>query len=285
VLGSDSVKKLHFEYCMEIQYSSDVDWCCYTIKCIPQDTERQRVTNLKIDLLPETRPEWSTDSHGNKYIFGSNDMPHSYFKFHLTGDADCNDSDYELKSSECEEMIYRHGRGLTSPGDAIKDYYYNIRNTVANYDELSCLDKAKVMMTNLHEYISYEKGCTDVTTSAEQALIQKKGVCQDYAHILISLLNLSGCPARYVTGLIIGEGESHAWVEVASDGKWYGIDPTNNKTVDESYIKIAVGRDATECQINRGIMHGGGSQTQKVSVSVSEVSLGQKFIWKGALLL
>ena len=100
---------------------------------------------------------------------------------------------------------------------------------------------------------------------------------------MISLLNLCGCSARYVTGLIIGEGESHAWVEVADDGKWYGLDPTNNILVEDSHIKIGCGRDATECQINRGIMHGGGKQTQDIFVNVSEISPAQSIISRGVL--
>lgn len=279
------MKKLHFDYCMEINYSSDVSWCCYTIKCIPSDTERQRVSNIKIDLTPETRPEWAVDSHKNKYIFGCNAMPHSYFKFHISGDADCKNDSFECKATECEEMIYRHSHGLTLPGESIVNYYKDILKENPEFEDFLPYDKASFLMKKIHECLVYEKGCTCVNTSCEEAFKLGKGVCQDYAHILISLLTLSGCSARYVTGLITGEGESHAWVEVASEGKWYGFDPTNNTLVGEEHIKIGVGRDATECQINRGIMHGGGEQTQDISVSVKEVSFGEKLIWKGALLL
>jgi len=279
------LKKLHFDYCMEIRYATDVSWCCYTIKCIPADNERQRISNLKMDLVPETRPEWAKDSHGNKYIFGCNEMPHSYFKFHISGDAECGNAPYESKTSECEEMIYRHSHGLTVPGEELKKYLNEIISSNPGFEGLQPYDKAILIMKNLYERIKYEKGATDVSTKAEDAFVKGKGVCQDFSHIMISLLNLSGCAARYVTGLIIGEGESHAWVEVASEGKWIGLDPTNNSIVGESHIKIGMGRDATECQINRGIMHGGGEQTQDISVSVSEISFGQKFIWKGALLL
>jgi len=279
------LKKLHFDYCMEINYTEDVSFCCYTIKCIPTDNERQRISNLKIDMTPETRPEWSVDSHGNKYIFGCNGMPHSYFKFHISGDAECGNAEFEGRSSEGEEMIYRHSHGLTIPGDGITGFYKVIVSTHPDFDGYTPYEKTALLMGELYKIFTYEKGCTDVKTTAEEAFKIGKGVCQDYSHILVSLLNLSGCPARYVTGLIIGEGESHAWVEVASEGKWYGFDPTNNILVGDSHIKIGVGRDATECQINRGIMHGGGDQSQVIRVGVSEISFGQKFIWKGALLL
>lgn len=277
------MKKLHFDYCMEIKYSADVSWCCYTIKGIPKDDERQKISNLRIDMIPETKPEWATDSRGNRYIYGSNEIPHSYFKFHIYGDAECGETTYEAMASESEEMIYRHSHGLTVPGEKLREYYETMKTTLPSIDEATPYEKARLIMEILHSDFIYEKGCTDVDTSAEDALELGRGVCQDYSHIMISLLNLAGCSARYVTGLIIGEGESHAWVEVADSGKWYGFDPTNNVIVGDSHIKIGCGRDATECQINRGIMHGGGEQTQDVYVNVSELTPAHKFISKGAL--
>ena len=126
-------------------------------------------------------------------------------------------------------------------------------------------------MEQLHQDFTYQSGSTGIRTGAEEAFRQGCGVCQDYAHILIALLQLSGIPARYVTGLLIGEGVSHAWVEIWHDHKWYGLDPTNRMWVDDKHIRIGVGRDARDCLINRGIMHGGGEQMQTVAVSVKEI--------------
>ena len=111
-----------------------------------------------------------------------------------------------------------------------------------------------------------------MSTTAEQAWQIGAGVCQDYAHILIALCQMEGIPARYVTGMLIGEGASHAWVEVFAGDRWYPLDPTNDCTVTDSHIKIGTGRDAGDCLINRGIMHGGGTQTQEIRVSVTEMS-------------
>ena len=88
---------------------------------------------------------------------------------------------------------------------------------------------------------------------------------------MAALCRLNGLPARYVSGMLIGEGFSHAWVEVFCNGRWYGFDPTNDVLVTDSHIKIGVGRDAYDCQINRGIIKGGGSQTQTVEVKVNEI--------------
>ena len=280
----NNLKNLHFDYCMEISYSVDVTRCYYTIKCIPRDTERQKIANLKIEMIPQSKPEWSYDSLGNRYIWGCNSLPHSYFKFRITGDAECRDTSYENFTTANDEMIFRHSTKLTNPGENIKKYYNKISESVNGFEAMSAYEKAQAIMRHLYEDFEYITGSTDVTTSAEEALSLGKGVCQDYAHILVSLLIFAGCSARYVTGLIIGEGESHAWVEVACDGKWYGLDPTNNQLVKDSHIKIGVGRDANECQLNRGIMHGGGDQKQEIAVTVSEISKGAKYLKKGAWL-
>lgn len=276
------LKKLHFDYCMEISYSVAVSKCYYTIKCIPKDTARQKISNLSIEMTPPSKAEWSYDSMGNRYIWGSNSSPHSYFQFRVTGNAECKDVDYEDVATENECMIFRHGTRLTIAGERIQSYYGKLKAMSDSFDEMTTLERAKFFMNALHQDFKYSKGITGVHTTAEEAYSLGNGVCQDYAHILISLLLLSGYSARYVTGLITGEGESHAWVEVEDHGKWYGLDPTNNVMVGDNHIKIGVGRDAMECQINRGIMHGGGDQTQNISVAVSEISRGQKYLSKGA---
>ena len=121
-------------------------------------------------------------------------------------------------------------------------------------------------MHKLHQDLSYEKGVTTFQTTAEEAMKLKKGVCQDYAHILIALLRMMRIPARYVVGMMIGEGFSHAWVEMEADGRWYGLDPTNDVLVGENYIKISHGRDYNDCIVNKGVFTGMASQKQDISV-------------------
>ncbi len=129
-------------------------------------------------------------------------------------------------------------------------------------------DWAVQVMHQLHQSFVYQKCATDVHTSAEEAMAKGAGVCQDYAHIFLSLLRLKGIPARYVTGMLRGEGESHAWVELALGNFWYGLDPTNDCVVAGEHVRIACGRDYGDCRISQGVFFGGARQTQQVSVSV-----------------
>ena len=131
--------------------------------------------------------------------------------------------------------------------------------------------KAWMLMKCLHEEFHYETGSTTMRTTAEEAFMQRKGVCQDYAHIMIALCHLAKIPARYVAGMMVGEGYSRAWVEILSEDVWYAFDPTHACEAKENYIKIGVGRDAEDCMINKGILKGGGSQTQEIRVLVEEL--------------
>ena len=263
------MKRLHFTYDMQIEYSIEVSTCNYTIKCIPCDTLRQKINNIKIDLSPKSNYQWGTDGFSNTQIWGANSEPHNSFNFHIEGDAQTGLSEVETDVDEDQLMIFRHPHGLNVAGESIKSFFkdlqINIDSDKSTYDLMLCI------MHALYEKYSYVSGSTNVDTSAEEAFSQGKGVCQDYAHIMISLMHLAKIPARYVTGFIIGEGESHAWVEVEMNGKWIGVDPTHDRMVNDDYIKIGHGRDAKDCMINRGIMHGGGQHTQSVQVSVQEM--------------
>ena len=131
-------------------------------------------------------------------------------------------------------------------------------------------DFAERLLHQIYQDMEYVQGVTDIHTTAEQALSGKKGVCQDYAHIMISLCRMADIPSRYVVGIMQGEGYSHAWAEVCIDGKWYGMDPTNDRIVDDTYVKLSHGRDYQDCIVNRGVFRGLGTQTQSVSVIVTD---------------
>ena len=126
-------------------------------------------------------------------------------------------------------------------------------------------------MDSLFRVFRYEPGVTGVFTTAEEAFALAQGVCQDYAHILLALCRASRVPCRYVVGMMIGEGASHAWVEVFEDGFWLSLDPTHKRRTDDTYIAISRGRDAQDCSINQGVFTGGGKQSQEISVSVEEI--------------
>lgn len=260
------MKQLHFDYYMQIDYSEIVSVCHFTIKCFPPDTDRQKVSSLSMEIFPDVPYSRGEDSFGNIQIYGEDTVLHDTFHFRVKGEARTGLAAWERAERGNMTPVFRHPHGMNVAGEALHEYYEGL-------DQNDCADnyeRGLFLMHRLHQDFAYEKGCTSMGTTAEEAWKLKKGVCQDYAHILIAMLHMDGIPARYVTGMLVGEGASHAWVEVLQDGKWYGLDPTNDALVGEDYIRIGCGRDAADCLINRGIMHGGGKQAQKVQVCVTE---------------
>lgn len=133
----------------------------------------------------------------------------------------------------------------------------------------------------VHENMDYVPGTTGVHTSAVQAWEERKGVCQDYAHLSLLMLRSIGVPARYVSGYLhprrdadLGEtveGQSHAWVE-AWTGGWWGFDPTNAVDVSEQHVTVGVGRDYRDVPPLKGIYSGGGSTELDVVVEVTRLA-------------
>lgn len=262
------MKKLHFDYCMQLAYSEQVQKCHFTIKCIPQDTDRQKIEELQIEIEPKDSMQTGLDSFGNKMLFGNVMEEHDRFYFRITGTIRTGLAPYETVGNENILGAYRYPSGLTVPGKGLTAYF----ESLDLIQEKSAYEKGVYLMHKLYEDFSYEKNVTGVNTTAEEAWQLGKGVCQDYAHILIALCRLADIPARYVAGMLTGEGFSHAWTEILSEDKWYALDPTNNCIVTDSHIKIGIGRDASDCQINRGVMTGGGQQTQDIRVTVTELA-------------
>ena len=136
----------------------------------------------------------------------------------------------------------------------------------------------------IHAGFRYVSGSTNVRTTLEQLLEQRKGVCQDFAHLAVASLRSAGLAARYVSGYLEtnpppgqpklqGADATHAWAEVAVPGHgWVGLDPTNNKLVDDGYVVTAWGRDYSDVPPLKGVIVTDAAES-KLRVSVDLVRI------------
>jgi transglutaminase-like putative cysteine protease len=157
------------------------------------------------------------------------------------------------------------------------------------------------LMHRLHADFKYESQSTEVDTPLEEVLAQRRGVCQDFAHLLIGCLRMLGLPARYVSGYLltqapggsaalVGADASHAWVQVwcpgtpgvpqrgtagdlgaARNAGWLSLDPTNDLVPAAGHVRVAVGRDFGDVTPLRGVIRGGGRHQLAVAVSTRVV--------------
>jgi transglutaminase-like putative cysteine protease len=137
------------------------------------------------------------------------------------------------------------------------------------------------LMQRIHHDFEFNPASTNVSTSVDEVLQQRSGVCQDFAHLMLACLRAHGLAARYVSGYLLtdappgqprlmGVDASHAWISAYSPSHgWVELDPTNNQLADERYITLAYGTDFADVVPLRGVILGGGQQSMRVSVSVS----------------
>ncbi|MCP5284118.1 MAG: transglutaminase family protein [Burkholderiaceae bacterium] len=148
----------------------------------------------------------------------------------------------------------------------------------------SVAEAAIDLMHRLHTEFRYEGGATGVDTPLAESFARRRGVCQDFAHVLAGALRMLGLPARYVSGYLlttpaagepalVGADASHAWVQVWAPGTpgvpadgWLDLDPTNDLVPAAGHVRLAVGRDYGDVAPLRGVIRGGGAHTLSVGV-------------------
>jgi len=169
----------------------------------------------------------------------------------------------------------RHGRRI----QALRDY---ARTSFT--DNAPVLAATHDLMRRIFEEFTFDPSATDVSTPVESVFKERRGVCQDFAHLMISALRSLGLPARYVSGYILthpppgqprlqGADASHAWVSVwAPETGWVDFDPTNNVIPHGEHVTIAYGRDYDDVSPIGGVLLGGGAHTVDVAVDVAPVA-------------
>ena len=167
--------------------------------------------------------------------------------------------------------------GLTRPSSTLEEFVR--RNGIApRGDPLNALRR---LSDSLFDRFEYVPGSTSISSTIEHILDTGRGVCQDYAHVMIAIARTWGIPSRYVSGYfhdVTAEGAekggmtTHAWVECLLPGfGWTGFDPTNSTLADERHVRVAVGRDYQDVSPTRGVLRGGGDIELDVAVRMRAV--------------
>jgi transglutaminase-like putative cysteine protease len=168
---------------------------------------------------------------------------------------------------------------LTRPDSSLRE----AASQLASADEPS-IDVARRITGWVYRTMQYRADVTDVATTASGALALGQGVCQDFAHVMLALCRLCGLPARYVSGHLVGEGGTHAWVEVLVSGpdrteqaQFAALDPTHDREAGDNYLTVAVGRDYADVAPTSGTFvascRGRLSATKHLSVSDAGIAL------------
>lgn len=265
------MKKLSFDYEMMLTFSGPVTEHRFQLRCVPATRARQQVVDVRLDVRPSCHLDMQVDSFGSVVATGYLPEPHDSFSYAVTGIAFV---DTTNAKSDPEKPLYRFPTTLTAPGPGVAALTEACRARVAALGpEAGAVARAEEVMHAVFSAFTYAPGSTTVDTTAEEALAQGRGVCQDYAHVMLAVCRGLGLTARYIAGMLDGEGATHAWVEVYDErGVWVGLDPTHDRLAGDTYIVIGHGRDYRDTKIDIGLFTGAGvSQTQWVNAAVHEV--------------
>ncbi len=265
------MKRFSFRYETGMSLSAPVSDHSWLLRALPKREQFQRVEweSLRVTaLLPDGRtldvPARSRlDAFGSRIQFGCVLQPHVRLTVTTTGTV----AQRPYRICGTAHGMYSAHTALTMPSEDMLDFLRQLELDKSNTAE----SKVRRIASAVHGHMTYAPGSTSVATTATQAFEQKRGVCQDFAHITLALLREAGIPARYVCGFLSGEGATHAWVEWFDAGVWLAIDPTHDRPVDYGCIKVAHGRDSADCPVNRGIFTGRVQQKNSVSIRVEEL--------------
>ena len=265
-------------------YPSPVIDSANQVMLFPPTDEHQEVKNHDLVITGSPNVEIFTDYFGNKVGIFSVIKPHTELVIQSNIRVETAGTRYPLDNLPAEEQ-------WTSLGISREEYPYLdflMQETCELQDQIRSVSKEMIGIAltpyqaamALSEFIftnfEYKKGITDVETGVDDIWKLKAGVCQDFAHLLLVMLRLSGIPARYVSGYICpkgqelrGEGATHAWVEayIPFHG-WLGFDPTNNCIANDRHVRLAVGRNFSDCTPVKGTYKGSSEHKLEVAVTI-----------------
>ena len=293
------------------RYTPQVETAHHVMMLQPLATSTQQLKrfSLSIEPAPATWQD-SIDSFGNTRTFVAMQTPHDSLEVKAeaivlatpplvaaAADAAANDGKPADMPWEAvrERLRYRAGGDYDRASEFLFASPYVPRDDAfAAFARPSfaagrpLLQATRCLMNRIHEAVQYVSDSTEVGTPALDALRQGKGVCQDFAHIMVACCRAMGVPARYVSGYLltqpppgqprlIGSDASHAWASVylpgtaAGTGQWFDFDPTNDRSPGEDYVTLAIGRDFLDVSPLRGVLRGGSRHVLDVAVTVEPI--------------
>lgn len=303
--------QLHITHATRYDYVPPVSIAQHMAYLKPLNTTHQQLLGHSLQITPEPAQQLDTvDVYGNTRHFFALQAAHSQLQV-IARSLVATQAPSPAESTLVWEAVRERFRyGAKHVFDAAGEFVFASpfvprHGDFAAYARPSLgagvplLLAARDLMQRIHRDFIYESQSTEVNTPALQALAQRRGVCQDFAHIMVACLRAYGLPARYVSGYLltqpapgqprlIGSDASHAWVSVylpdlpQGDGatRWWDFDPTNNRdgcgTPGEDYVTLAMGRDYADVSPIRGVIHGGANHTLTVGVTVEPYELAHQ---------
>lgn len=256
------MKKFLYSLKTDLRFEEPVNNHTFLLRASPLVVPSQEPMRVSLSCSPACGLGVYKDAFGNLVHQGYLEQGHDSFTFCSTGEVliDVSKKDY----SEPAPYYLSH-TPLTRLEGALAEYFLEFKTT-GSADQVTDYWVSRISCD-----FRYQKGVTTTSTTASEAWEIGEGVCQDYSHILLSVLRAQGVPCRYIAGLLQGEGATHAWVEYFNGEYWVGVDPTHNAICNDRYMKISQGIDFSSCSLEKGVFLGGGAQVMLTKSGLIEL--------------
>ena len=261
--------RIRVEYRTIYDYAQAANDVLQLLRVQPAGHEGQHIVGWRIDTDVDGHLKRAEDAFGNITHMFYPDGPVKRLTLHVAGEVDTVES-HGVVSGSYERLpaqVFLRQTDLTRPDDGL-------RALARQIDADDALATCHRLTSLLYEQFTFDPDVTHSHTDAAHSFALKAGVCQDYAHVFLSVVRSLGIPARYVSGhLVRNDGlitqpAAHAWAEaLVPDLGWVAFDPTNGMCATESYLRVAVGLDYRDAAPVRGARRGGGTETMDVAVT------------------
>jgi transglutaminase-like putative cysteine protease len=266
--GEGLTVRLRIEHVTQYDYSVPLKYAHQSLCLTPQASAHQTVH------------DWSLSAPGPLFAQrdGYGNLAHTWTLMRRTfsgriaasGVVETHASPW-LTDEGVSALMYLRSTPLTHADAALRAL--GRKHLADGVDETSALALAHEVLAR----VPYKAGETSVATTAGEALALGQGVCQDHAHVYIAACRSQGVPARYVSGYFYDPQAphlaSHAWADVCVDAdqhRWLSVDVTHRCLMDERHVRLAVGPDYAACSPIRGVREGGGDESMRVRIRITE---------------
>ena len=260
--------RLHIHHTTSYRYETSVAHSTQYLRLTPNDSARQKI--LSWDLRLPAAASRTLDAYGNVMHVITVDYPHQDIVIEAEGFVEVDDCAME-KADTLSPLLFLRSTPLTAIDNTLATFALPFASIAKEFPR----DAAWQLMMRLREHMTFQTGETDACTNAAEAFAKKQGVCQDFSHVYLACAHAIGLPARYVSGYLYTQDTehvaSHAWVEVAIDDYWWGLDIANGIEAGHHHLKLAVGMDYLEACPVRGMRTGGGSETMVANAFVKSM--------------
>lgn len=285
------LSRYRIEHVTRLVYTEPVRRCTMSLCLQPLQTPGQRLVDFSVETTPPARLTTETDPFGNTRHILTLHQDHNILEVVSTSEVEKTSppalperpvvgtwDETRAMGADPKWWDFTGSSPLAHPSPALSDFVTGLGVEPAG-DPLADLMALSEALNDAFEYLP---GATSVDSTIDEFLTSRKGVCQDYTHVMVAIARSWGVPTRYVSGYLYVNhpgseqpgstfgAATHAWAETRLPRLgWIGFDPTNRSLADQKHVGIAVGRDYQDVPPTRGVIEGGGKSQLEVDVRMT----------------